>query len=137
MPAILSYVNRFGGSGRGGTGLLRRLLRELDPVHPSRSTLEVKARRLLVANGVSGFAREFPLDWNGRTYYFDFAFERGRTILETNGRRWHDDPADYEADNEKWSVPGRHGYRVVFATWDKVTNQPELLLADLATTLAA
>ena len=67
----------------------------------------------------------------GRTYSFDFAFERQRTILETNGRRWHDDPADYERDNEKWSVPGRHGYKLVFATWDKVTRHPRDLIEEL------
>jgi hypothetical protein len=38
-------------------------------------------------------------------------------ILETNGRRWHDDPADFERDQEQWSVPARHGFRLVFATW--------------------
>ena len=56
-----------------GCRALRSLLAELDPVHPARSTLEVKTRRLLVANGVTDFVREFPLDWNGRTYRFDFA----------------------------------------------------------------
>jgi very-short-patch-repair endonuclease len=71
----------------------------------------------------------------GRTYYYDFAFEQSRTILETNGRRWHDDPKDYERDNEKWSLPGRHGYRIVFATWEKVTKNPELLLDELGATL--
>jgi hypothetical protein len=59
-----------------------------------------------------------------------------RTILETNGRRWHDDATDYERDNEKWSVPGRHGYRIVFATWDKVTRTPTVLLDELVATLA-
>ena len=113
---------------------MRRLLDQLDPKHPSRSTLEVKTRRLLVAHGITDFAREFPLDWNGRTYRFDFAFEAERTILETNGRRWHDDPADYEDDHEKWSVPGRHGYLLVLATWDKVTKHPIKLLEELATT---
>jgi very-short-patch-repair endonuclease len=116
---------------------VRHLLRELDPVHASRSTLEVKTRRLLVANGITDFAREFPLEWSGRTYRFDFAFERSRTMLETNGRRWHDDASDYEHDNEKWSVPGRYGYRLVFATWAKVTEQPERLLFELRATLAA
>jgi very-short-patch-repair endonuclease len=67
----------------------------------------------------------------------DFAFERRRTILETNGRRWHDDPNDYEHDNEKWSVPGRHGYRIVFATWEKVAHAPASLLSELGATLAA
>jgi very-short-patch-repair endonuclease len=68
---------------------------------------------------------------------FDFAFTRQRTILETNGRRWHDDAADDEHDNDKWSVPGRHGYRIVFATWAKVTVHPQRLLDEIASTLAA
>jgi very-short-patch-repair endonuclease len=136
VPALRAYVERHGRPGRSGVGALRRLLAELDPTHPSRSTLEVKTRRLLVANGITHFSREFPLEWNGRTYLFDFCFDRLHTILETNGRRWHDDPADYEDDNEKWSVPGRHGYRIVFATWSKVTKHPERLLQELATTLS-
>jgi hypothetical protein len=111
------------------------LLGELDPRHPSRPTLEVFTRRLLAAHGMTGFTREFPLEWKGRTYYFDFAFESRRTILETNGRRWHDDPLDYEDDHEKWSVPGRHGYRLVLATWDKVTRRERDFLADLIATL--
>ena len=81
--------------------------------------------------------REFPLVWNGRPYLFDFAFPADRMILETNERRWHDDPSDDEHDNEKCSVPGRHGYRVVFATWAKVTHAPAQLLTELAAALAA
>ncbi len=116
--------------------MLRDLLGELDPRWPARSTLEVKTR-LLVASGHTDFVREFPLTWNGRTYRFDFCFEHQRTILETNGRRWHDDPRDYEHDNDKWSVPGRHGYRIVLATWAKVTKTPAALIEELVATLAA
>jgi hypothetical protein len=116
---------------------MRALLDELDPVHPSRSTLEVKTRRLLVANGITDFVREFPLEWEGRTYYYDFGFAPQAALLETNGRKWHDDPADYERDNEKWSVPARHGYRIVFATWAKVTRHPEQLLSELSAMLGA
>lgn len=137
VPALNAYINRFARQGRAGIGAMRRLLAELDPVHAARSTLEVKTRRLLTAHGFTDYVRELPLEWNGRAYLFDFAFERSRTILETNGRRWHDDPADYEHDNEKWSVPGRLGYRIVFATWAKVTEQPAELLLELATTLDA
>ncbi len=137
VPALRAYLERFGRAGRPGVGVLRALLRELDPHPAARSTLEVKTRRLLVANGFTDFVREFPLVWDGRTYRFDFAFVSRRTILETNGRRWHDDPADYETDNEKWSVPGRHAYRIVFATWAKVTRHPQELLNELETTLAA
>ena len=137
VPALNAYLTRFGRPGRRGVGNLRRLLQELDPTYPSRSTLEVKTRRLLVAKGHTGFVREFPLEWNRRTYLFDFAFEREKTILEVNGRRWHDDSSDYEHDNEKWSVPGRHGYRIVFAMWKKVTQNADALLQELETTLAS
>jgi very-short-patch-repair endonuclease len=137
VPALESYLSRFARAGRPGISTLRDLLVQLDPVHAARSTLEVKTRRLLVANGFTDFVREFPLAWGGRTYRFDFAFDVRRTILETNGRRWHDDPVDYEHDNEKWSVPGRFGYRIVLATWDNVTRRPRELLAELDATLRA
>lgn len=116
---------------------MRRLLDELDPRHPSRSTLEVKTRRLLVGAGIRGFLRELPLEWNGRRCLFDFGFPRERVILETNGRRGHDAAADYERDHEKWSVPARHGYRLVLATWEQVTTRPAELVRELVTTLAA
>jgi very-short-patch-repair endonuclease len=127
MPALHAYVDRFGQRGRPGITRLRALLRELDPHHPSASTLEVKTRRLLTLNGITDFVREFPLDG----YRFDFAFPQSRLILETNGRRWHDDPADYQRDNEKWSVPARHGYRIVFATWRDITGRPATFLREL------
>ncbi|MCU1427528.1 MAG: hypothetical protein JWL83_1528, partial [Actinomycetia bacterium] len=66
VPAIRAYLTRWGNRGKPGVTATRALLGELDPVHASHSTLEVKTRRLLVAHGVTGFVREFPLDWNGR-----------------------------------------------------------------------
>ena len=137
VPALHAYLERFGRRGRPGVAQLRRLLAELDPKHPSRSKLEVRTRRLLVASGLSGFVREFALEWRGRTYLYDFAFPEQHAILETNGRRWHDDPADYEHDHEKWSVPGRYGYRLVLATWDKVMQTPDALLRELRATMTA
>ena len=137
VPALRSYLDRFARRGRPGVATMRRLLEALDPVHAAASTLEVKTRRLLATHGIDDFVRELPLEWNGRTYRYDFAFPDRRVILETNGRRWHDDPTDYEHDHEKWSVPGRLGHRIVFATWNKVTRDPEHLLRELATTMAA
>jgi hypothetical protein len=135
VPALRNYLERHGRKGLPGTRATRDLLDELDPVNAARSTLEVKTRRLLVASGFTEFVREFPLAWNGRTYRYDFCFPRSRTILETNGRRWHDDPADYEDDNEKWSVPGRHNYRIVLATWAKVTRHPDEFLRELTASI--
>ena len=65
------------------------------------------------------------------------AFPAATTVLETNGRRWHDDANDYEADHEKWSVPGRHGYRLVLATFEKITRKPEDLIDELVATMGS
>jgi very-short-patch-repair endonuclease len=135
VAALHEYLDRFAKRGRPGVAAMRRLLDQLDPEHPANSTLEVKTRRLLVARGIAGFVRELPLEWKGRTYHFDFGFPHAETILETNGRRWHDDAANYEYDNEKWSVPGRHGYRLVLATWEKVTRHPDDLVGELLATM--
>ena len=137
VPALERYLHRHARRGRPGVSALRRTLTELDPKHPARSPLEVMTRRLLISRGLTDFVRELPLEWNGRTYSYDFAFLDRRVILETNGRRWHDDARDYEYDQEKWSVPGRCGYRIVFATWDKVVRRPADLIAELRTTIAA
>jgi predicted transcriptional regulator of viral defense system len=137
MPALRRYLERHSKRGRPGVSALRTALDELDPDHPARSTLEVLTRRLLVARGLDGFVRELPLTWNRRTYRYDFSWPERRVILETNGRRWHDDVADYEHDQEKWSVPGRYGYRIVFATWEKVMHRPAELLGELGAALAA
>jgi very-short-patch-repair endonuclease len=137
IPALERYLERHARRGRPGVSALRRTVDELDPDHPARSTLEVMTRRLLVAHDMGTFVRELPLSWNGRTYRYDFAFPERRVILETNGRRWHDDATDDEHDQEKWSVPGRYGYRIVFATWEKVTHRPAELLGELGAALAA
>jgi very-short-patch-repair endonuclease len=137
VAALEKYLLRHARRGRPGVSTVRRLLQDLDPSHPARSTLEVKARRLLVAHGIDDFVRELPLTWNGRTYRYDFALPEQRVIIEANGRRWHDDAADYERDNEKWSVPARYGYRIVFVTWEKVMRRPKELIAELTTTIAA
>ncbi len=137
IPALRRYLEQHGKRGRPGVRTLRHALDQLDPVHAARSTLEVKTRRLLLAHGLDDFVREFALTWHGRTYRYDFVFPDRSVVLETNGRRWHDDATDYEHDQEKWSVPGRCGYRIVFATWDKVTRRPSELIAELGATLAA
>jgi very-short-patch-repair endonuclease len=78
-----------------------------------------------------------PLEWNGNTYRYDFAFADRKVILEANGKRWHNDPVDFEPNQEKWSVPGRHGWRIVFSTWRKVVRTPDALLDELTATLSA
>jgi hypothetical protein len=65
-----------------------------------------------------------------------------RSVLEVKTRRllvasgFRDFVREFALD-WRGSVPGRHGYRIVLATWDKVTAAPEQLLRELEATLAA
>ncbi len=34
-------------------------------------------------------------------------------------------------------MPGRLGFRIVFATWDKVVHRPDQLVQEVAATMAA
>jgi len=62
VAALRAYLQRHARPGRPGVAAMRDLLDQLDPVHAARSTLEVKTRRLLVANRITNFVREFPLE---------------------------------------------------------------------------
>jgi very-short-patch-repair endonuclease len=137
VPALHRYLERFGARGRPGATRLRVLLTDLDPRWPSRSKLEVLTRRLLAEEGLTRFVREHPLIEGGQTFRYDFTFLRERVILETNGKRWHDDATDYQRDQHKWSIPARHGFRLVFATWSDVTEHPERFVAGLRAALTS
>ncbi len=95
IPSLHRSLERHAAHGRPGVAVLRAMLVQLDPTHPARSTLEVRARRLVVAHGLDDLVREFPLTRNGRTYRFDVAFPSRRVVLEPNGRRWHGDATDF------------------------------------------
>jgi hypothetical protein len=86
---------------------------------------------------LTDFVREYPIDDDSERVRFDFTFIHARVILETNGKRWHDDPADDRRDLRKWSIPARHGFRLVFATWSDVNDRPERFVADLRAALTS
>ena len=114
--------------GRPGVAPMRALLDQLDPKHPG--TLDARGDHPPPPRRPRHhrLRPRVPARLERTNLPLRLRVPRQRTILETNGRRWHDDPADYEDDHEKWSVPGRHDYRIVFATWDKVTKRPTDLL---------
>ena len=66
IPAMKAYLARYARPGQRGLASIRGVTAQVDPAHPSRSTLEVKTRRLLTANGLTDFVREHPLAWDGR-----------------------------------------------------------------------
>ena len=104
----------------------RDLLDELDPVHPARSTLEVKTRRLLVANGITGVRRASSRSsGTAACTAFDFACpaQPARSSRRTAAAGTTTRPTT-STTTRSGASPDGTATALVFATWEKVTRDP-------------
>jgi hypothetical protein len=80
-------VEVMGGSGKGGTATLRKLLDERpDGIAATESRLEVRVERLLKAAGLAPDRRQFEIrDEAGFVARVDFAYPREKVAIEADG----------------------------------------------------
>ncbi len=59
--------------------------------------------------------RQYHLKANGASYFLDFALfcEKGRIDIETDGDRWHTDPARIPEDNRRNNALASEGWQVL------------------------
>ena len=70
-------------------------------------------------------------------YRLDFAWPERLVALECDGRKWHAIETDFERDRHRWSaITAATGYRIVWATWRRVRDEPAALLAQLGQLMA-
>lgn len=116
--------------GRDGTAALQTLLTDIGGEPPCESALEVITARLLRTSDLPKPKRQVEVRAFGRTYRLDFAWPHARMALECDGKRWHE--AAFERDRRRWSAIGAAtGYRIVWATWMRVKQEPDQLVAEL------
>lgn len=111
---------------------VRRVLDLCDP--ESGSVLESVLRVRMALAGIEGFATQrVLLDAAGRHLRVDFCFAAAGLVVETDGARWHQDPArDRARDNEL----ARLGWRVLRFTWAEVVYDTERVLRELREAVA-
>ena len=128
-PAAIAAVS---GRGRPGTTSLRQALKEHQPrLAQTRSELE---RRFLALCETAGF----PLpEVNGRLagWTVDALWRAEHVAVELDGRGNHRSPAQIERDRRKELELRAAGFVVLRYTWRQVTDQSELVIADLAAAL--
>lgn len=120
--------------GERGARRVRRALAGCDP--ESGSVLESVLRVRMVEDGICGFATQQLLrDAQGRhVVRADFCFVATRLVVETDGVRWHPDPArDQGIDNRLAAA----GWRVLRFSWAQVVHDPAAVLALVRSALAA
>lgn len=126
-------LERLGGAGRNGSGVLRRLLEERDPAAaPTQSVLEDALLRLLRRAGLPEPARQYRV---GRVV-LDFAYPALRLGVEADSRIWHGGRADVQRNSDKANLLLAHGWRVLHFTWADVRRRPDDVVARLARELA-
>ena len=139
VSALRAYIARFGRSGMRGI--------ERDPRAPRRDrsgasvAVDARGEDLTFARGqrIHGLRARVParVEWTHLPLRLRSSAAARSSRSTAAAGTTIDDPTDYERDNDKRSVPGRHGYRIVFATWAKVTKYPDALLEELDAALAA
>ena len=134
VASVARTAARIGTQGRAGSDELQRLLALLASEPPCESALEVLTARILRTSGLPKPQRRVEIDAAGSTCRLDFAWPDALVALECDGRKWHE--LDFERDRRRWSaITATTGYRILWATWNRINGQPEQLIAELRSSL--
>ena len=108
------------GSGKPGSRAIRALLTHQRAGEPAlQYRLEVKTARLLRSSRLPAPTRQFPL---GR-FRIDFAFAPQRVGVECEGFEFHGHRLQWKRDRRRTAWIEAQGWRLVFVTWDDVTQR--------------
>ncbi len=128
----VSAVAAFAGRGKPGTATLREALnRHLPRLAYTRSRFELAFLALCEQAGIP--LPEINVRLAGWTA--DAVWLRERVVVELDGYDNHRSRAQIERDRRKELALRTAGYLVLRYTWPQVTEEPQLVIADLLAAL--
>jgi very-short-patch-repair endonuclease len=119
--------------GKPGSAAIKTLLahqRERDPALQYR--LEVKTSRLLRAHKLPTPVRQFAIG----KYRIDLAYPLQRVGLECEGFEYHGNRLTWKRDKRRTAWIEAQDWRLLFLTWDDVTNRPDETIERIRLALA-
>ena len=126
-------LERLGGPGRNGAGVLRARVEERDPVTaPSESVLEDRLFQVLRRAGLPEPVRQYEV----AGVRLDGAYPERRLGLEADSRIWHGGRLDVQRNSDKHNRLLAHGWRVLRFTWFDLTRRAPYVVASVAQELA-
>jgi very-short-patch-repair endonuclease/predicted transcriptional regulator of viral defense system len=128
---LLAVLRR--GAGRPGVAKLRAVVGPEDEPTFTRSEAERRLRRLIRAAGLPQARTNVRV----AGWLVDAVWHRQRLVVEVDGYRFHRTRAKFERDRRMDGRLLMAGYRVLRVTWRQLTREPELVVAMIATALAA
>jgi very-short-patch-repair endonuclease len=133
-----SYLDHLGRRGRNGITVIRTLLAERDPDEaPTASTLEDLLGRLIKRHGLPRPIPQFNVfDEEGRFVARpDFAYPRAKVAVEAQSYAFHHDRQQWEKDQRRLNSLVALGWRVIYVTARQMRQQPEVVAAQIKSTL--
>jgi very-short-patch-repair endonuclease len=130
---LLNTLERLGGSGRNGAGVLRALVEERDPATaPTQSMLEDLLYRVIRRGGLPAPVRQYEV----AGVRLDGAFPHVRLGIEADSRVWHGGRLDVQRNATKANILLAHGWRVLRFTWFDLTRRAGYVVGSIGQQLA-
>jgi len=134
FESLVAVVDRLGGRGRRGVGVLRAVL--LGAALDERLESELERRLVALAPKSPHIELQHRMTCvDGRVVRLDVARRDRRIAVEGNGDRWHTTPKDARRDRERRRSIQASGWDHYEYGWSEVTETPELVRAELAVLL--
>jgi very-short-patch-repair endonuclease len=122
---VWAALERAGGRGSRGSGVLRRLLEARDPaLAPTESELELLVVRALRDARAPEPVRQYVVETPNGRIRLDFAYPDVKLAIEADGLRWHASRSDLQRDRARRNQLVHFGWRVLTFTWDDLTRRP-------------
>jgi very-short-patch-repair endonuclease len=138
IPRLRWHIERLGGPGGRGSGVLRGLLDdpELGPVIPD-SVLERRLLRALREAGLPVPARQHVVRDKGVVVaVLDFAYPEARIAIEADSYRFHSSRTEWRRHRTRHNQLAKLDWRVLVATWEDLRS-PHRLIEEMRAALEA
>jgi very-short-patch-repair endonuclease len=132
---VLAIDRVLEGRRRRGTKQLRRVLepwRRYRPGIKIRSRMEAKLLPLLSEAALPIPQTNVRVRARRKTYEVDFLWRAEKVVVETDGRRFHDNPAAGSRDSDRNHALTAAGYLIPRLDWEDLRDRPDQTMAEIA-----
>lgn len=116
---------------------MKELLAEREASYvPFGSSFEKRLRKLIRTSGLPQPVKQHRVPVRSHKRYLDFAYPERKVGIEALGYAYHSDRRDWERDQERHNELTMLGWRIVYVTYARLKNRPELVIEEIEQTLA-
>jgi very-short-patch-repair endonuclease len=133
VDAVIATIER--NPGRRGTRTLRAAL-GIGAPDPENGAFAAAFLSVCVDHGLPAPRLGVQFDGGDRLYQVDALFPAERLIVELDGREVHATARNFQTDRRRDSVLAARDYQTLRYTWQRLHEEPEIVVAELRRVLA-